>query len=201
MSYSCPCCCCYNCCGYNPCPQPCPQPCPPTPPSCPAVVYITNIDTATAVPSGGMDIPVGTVIATGTTTVPANTVTVINGYTGAPSTNLGGVTANNGFFTVPMAGRYVVATNICFASVDTTTTSDMREVYIYRVQATTGVVTQIAADSRTPIASSTTCVNVSSVTDLAAGDRLFVAARQINADAAVINTVASVGRLAITRVC
>jgi hypothetical protein len=186
------------------CPSPyvvaCPPACPPTV-TCPTVSYITNIATATPVFSGGTSIPVGTIIPAGTTTVPAGTVTVINGYTGSPSSNVGGILANNGFFTIPISGRYVISANICFASVASVVSTDIRELYIYKVDALTNVVSQIAVDSRTPIAGSQTCINVATVADLLAGDRIFIAARQTNTAGVTIDTVATTGRLAITRVC
>lgn len=178
---------------------PCPTPCPT--PVCPAVSFVSTIATGTPIVAGGTPIPAGTIIPAGTTTVPAGTVTVINGFTGSPTTNVGGVIANNGFFTAPIAGRYVIAANVCFASVATVTPTDVRELYIYRVDAITGIVTQLAVDSRTPIAGSPTCVNIATVADLNAGDRIFIAARQTNATSATIETVATTGRFAITRVC
>jgi hypothetical protein len=144
---------------------------------------------------------VGTTIPAGTTTVPAGTVTVITGYTGTPTTNIGGITQNNGFFTVPVNGRYVISANVCFSSVTTVTSTDSRVLYIYRVDAITGLVTLLAVDSRTPIAGSPTCINLATDADLAAGDRIFVAATQTNATGASVDTVAGTGRIAITRVC
>lgn len=183
-----------------PCPTPTPI-CPVPTPVCPIVTYITNIASSTAILSGGTSIPAGTVIPTGSTAVPAGTVTVVNGYTGAPIKNEGGIIPNNGFFTVPVAGRYIISSNQCFNSVATVASTDVREVYIYKVEASTGLVTMIADDSRTPIAGSATCVNVSSVVDLAANDRIFIAVRQTNVAATTIDTVAASGRLAIARIC
>jgi hypothetical protein len=124
-----------------------------------------------------MLIPPGSTIPSGTTLVPAGTVTVINGYTGAPTTNIGGITANNGFFTVPVAGRYNVSADVCFDTVASTLTTDIREVTLYKVETTTALVTLQAIDSRLPIAASPTCVNIATTIDLAVGDRIFVAAR------------------------
>jgi hypothetical protein len=187
---------CYTACQPA-CTQVCPAPCPA--PQCPPVSYITNAATPTNIPSGGTVIPVGTTIGTGITTVPAGTVTVINGYTGAPSTNSGGVIANNGFFTIPVAGRYQVSADVCFDTVATTLASDLREVTIYKVDNATGLVTLQAIDSRVPIATVPTCVNIATTVDFAANDRVFIAARQTNGAAAIIPTVALVGRVSITR--
>ena len=189
------------------CPAPCPAPCPiPCPAPCPNVTFITNIATPTAVVTGGMLIPTAsstppgsTIIPTGSTTVPVGTVTVITGYTGTPLTNVGGVLSNNGFFTIPCTGRYVIAANICFAAATVSSATDFREVSIYKVDATTGIVSLLAVDSRSPIIGSPTCVNVATVADLRGADRIFVAARQ-NSGATIL-TEANVGRLAITRVC
>lgn len=193
MSYAYPPCC------WNPCQPVCPPPCPP--PQCPTVSFITNAATTTNIPSGGTVLPPGTTIPAGITTVPPGTVTVINGYTGAPSSNIGGITANNGFFTVNIGGRYAVSANVCFDTVPSTLTTDIREVTIYKVETATAQVTLQAIDSRLPIAGSPTCVNIATTIDLASGDRIFVAARQTNGLATIIGTVPAVGRLSITRIC
>lgn len=188
------------------CPTPCPTPCPPvcpTPctPVCPNVTFISGIATATSVPAGGTFIPVGTTIPAGTTTVPAGTVTVITGITGTPTTNIGGITQNNGFFTMPVAGRYILVANVCFTSVTTTTSTDVRVLYLYKVAADTGLVTLLSVDSRGPIAGSPTCINLAGEDNFAAGDRVFIAATQTNATGAVVDTVAGTGRISITRIC
>lgn len=177
----------WNC---NPCPKPTPV----------VVAYITNTATTTAIPSGGTLIPVGTVITTGSTAVPAGTVTVINSFTAAPTTNIGGVTMNNGFFTVPVAGRYSATANNSFDTVSSTDSTDYRSLQIYRVEATSGVVTLVAVDSRTPIVGSATNINLSTEIDLACGDRIFVSALQSNIAAASINTLAYPGRLSLVRI-
>ena len=134
--------------------------------------------------------------------MPAGTVTVINNYSASPTTNLGGVVPNNGFFTVPLNGRYSIATFICFANVGSTVAAgDVREIYIYRVDATSGLVTTLAMDSRPPVANAPTCVNVATIADLNCGDRVFVAARQVTVGGTAIGTIAQDGRFAITRVC
>ena len=87
------------------CQQPCIIPCPQPIQNCPQVTFISNIATSTTVVAGGVAIPVGTVIGAGVTTVPVGTVTVITGFTGSPTSNMGGIISNNGFFTAPIAGR------------------------------------------------------------------------------------------------
>jgi hypothetical protein len=182
----------------NPCYTPTPCPCPvPTPTS--NVVYITNVATPTTVPSGGTAIPIGTIIPAGNTTVPAGTVSVINGYTGAPTTNIGGIIANNGFFTVPVSGTYNINANVTFAVPLAVTAGDLREVYIYKVSGATGIVTAIADETAYPISGSTTSINISANEEFLAGDRFFIAARQITSGGAAIDTVATVGRLAVVR--
>ena len=188
-------------CNYPWCFSPCYPPAPCPPPQCPRVCYITNAATTTNIPSGGTVIPVGATISAGNTTVPAGTVTVINGYTSAPSTNAGGVTANNGFFSIPIAGTYNVAANVCFNTVASILPTDIREVTIYKVDLSTGIVTLQAIDSRTPIAGSPTCVNVATTIDFASGDRVFVGVRQTNGASTVIDTVPLAGRISIARNC
>lgn len=179
----------------NPCQQQC-FPCPQT--FCPNVSYINNATTSTTVVSGGVDIPAGTIIPTGSTTVPAGTVTVISGFTGTPSTNFGGVISNNGFFTIPIAGKYIITANVCFATTAGITPGDFRELYIYRVDASTGIVSLLAADSRPPVLGNNTCINISTNADLGTGDRIFIAARQVTSGGTSVTTVVG-SRIAITR--
>ena len=189
------------------CPQPvcCPQPqqfcCPtPCPTPCSDVVYITEIPVAVVIPSGGIAIPTGTIIPAGTTTLPVGTLTLINGYGISPITNLGGITLNNGFFTVPVAGKYSLTTDVVFQPTSTVVPTDLRELFIYRIAAGTGVTTLLAVDTRVPVAGNPTAVNVSTGAYLNAGDRIFIAARQISAGAVSISTVPNSGRVAILKV-
>ena len=207
--------CCYSTCNnlsYNPCntqcanicqPQLCQPLCQPICPPCPTVVFISNTATVTSIPSGGTLIAPGTTIPAGSTTVPANSVTVIAGFTGTPTTNTGGVINSNGFFLIPISGRYVITGNVCFSVPATVAPGDFRELILYRVDATTGLVTQLAIDSRVPLSNLPTCINLSTNADLNAGDRVFLAARQVtvvNGLPVAINANAD-GRIAITRVC
>ena len=184
----------------SPCPPKCQRKCCRKYPKidCSNVSYITNIATASTVFSGGSSIPAGTIIPPGFFTVPANTVTVINGYT-FPSTNEGCIILNNGFFTLPCSGKYIITANVCFSAVDSTIPSDVRVVTIYRVDAITGLVTILGTDSRSPIVGSSTCINISTNAELCNYDRIFVAVRQTNEGGVPINTVAGSGRIAITK--
>lgn len=164
----------------------------------PIVSYITNIPTVNSIFSGGTAIPAGTVIPSDSTTVPVNTVTVITGYTGLPSTNIGGVSLNNGFFTIPISGRYDAAALIGFASVASSLPTDLRSITIYHVNRTTGLVTILATSSQLPIVGSSTFINLATNGNFLAGDRIFVAARQINGAGVAINTVPNIGRFALT---
>lgn len=185
---------CNPCCTPSTCPCPVPVP---TPTS--SVVYITNVATPTTVISGGTALPIGTTIPAGNTTVPAGTVTVINGYTGAPTTNIGGIISNNGFFTIPVSGTYNINANVTFAVPLSVAAGDFREVYIYKVSNATTLVTAIADQTAYPISGSTTSINVSANEEFLAGDRFFIAARQFTTGGASIDTVAAVGRLAVVR--
>jgi len=181
---------CQPICNINPslC-NPCPQPCPPQP--CLNVTYITTAPTATTVPTGGTPIPVGS------TTVPAGTVTVITGFSGIPSTNVGGISVSNGQFTIPSAGRYFISGTVCFVA----NATGSRTLYIYRIDATTGLISQLAANTVPAISATVpTCVNASTAADLNAGDRLFFAVTQTSG-ANLDTTTTAENRFVITRLC
>ena len=193
-NYSCqninPCCNQYNACNtcipcipYNPC-------CPPTPV---IVTYSTIAGTTTTVPSGTVGVP-PTPIPAGSTTIPAGTVTVITGF-GAPLTNVGGITVNSstGQFTVPVAGRYLINANVIFEANAVGT----RELYIYKVNATTGVISLVSSTSQNATAVGTTNLAISAVADLGAGDRIFFAVTQ---NSGVPLTTSANSTFSITRI-
>ena len=198
---------------YTNIPYSCCQPCyPPNnychtqlPPQCPekcpenlSVAYVTNIAGSTTVPSGGSFIPDNTIIVPGSTSVPSGTVTVITGYTGTPSTNVGGIVNTNGFLSIPVKGKYTIIANICFGGLSGSTSSDERIIEIYKVNGQTGLVSRLAIDSRPPVISSqATCINVSASDDFKAADRVFISARQTSSNSASVLTIANTGRLSI----
>lgn len=168
---------------------------------CQKVTYINSIDTSTAIVSGGVPIPIGTVIIYGTTTIPSNTVTVITGYTGIPTNNSDFITVNKGFFSFKEKGRYLIETFNCFGTASTVASTDYRAMYIYRVNYITGLITLLAVDSRTPILNLPTCINLFTDINLDAGDQIFVAATQLTSTGETISTIAKIGRIAITKIC
>lgn len=186
---------CYQNCGSNRCAvlRLCPVSCNGfynCPPQCPPVIndiaYVNTVVTPTPVPSGGTPLPANTIIPNGSTAVPGGTVTVINGW-GAPSSNIGNLVSNNGFFTIPLNGRVIINTTVAFDAVATTApATDLREVFIYRVAANSGLVTQIGAQTVVPVAANPTQVNVTAEDVFSVNDRVFVAARQINGAAAAV---------------
>jgi len=172
------------------CQQPVCNPCQPVSNPCPNITYIALASIATTVPTGGTPIPIGS------TTIPAGTVTVINGFTGVPATNIGGITLINGQFAVPCAGRYFISGTVCFVANAVGT----RTLYIYRVDASTGIISQLAANT-VPAVSATvpTCVNASTAADLRAGDRIFFAVTQTSG--ANLDTTVTDNRFVITHLC
>lgn len=177
----------------NPCPIPIVNPCPP-------VALIMEPGAVTAVPSGGNAIPLGTVIPPSSTAVPAGTVTVITGLTAPPITNIGGITQNNGFFTIPLSGRYIVSATATFATPASVAAGDYRQLFIYRTAAGTGAVSLLATVSSVPVTAAPTSLNAATSADLNIGDRIFFAAIQTSADLSAINVNLS-SRYAITRTC
>jgi len=141
-----------------------------------------------------------TPIPVGSTTIPAGTVTVITGFTGTPTTNIGGITVNagTGQFTVPIAGRYTISAFVTFDAPTGFGSVGTREVYIYKIDATTSIISLFASDSRNAVATGQTSVTVSTIADLKAGDRIFFAAAQ-NSGTTITTTTNN--RFVISRTC
>lgn len=169
---------CYDPCSFyckpyqsicNICPDTCQTICNICPPQDPAVSLIISAPTPITIPAGGVPI---TLPAVFTGTIPAGTVTVIANFILPPTTNIGGITVNatTGFFTVPLAGRYVLTGSICFSAV--TTTSQVT-LYVYRIDSLNNI-TLLGANTVTA-SSSTTCNTVTTQGDLLPGDRIFFA--------------------------
>ena len=77
-----------------------------------------------------------------------------------------------GQFTVPIAGRYLITAFIGFADSGTAAAgSGTRQFYIYKIDATTSVVTLLAEDSRNAVVTGNTYISITTVTDANANDR------------------------------
>jgi len=190
----------YNPCQIqcNPCQSQCvPSPCPIYPPisPCPAVTYITSSSTITSIPTGTVGVA-PTPIPIGSTTIPVNTVTSITGLTGVPTINIGGITVNatTGQLTVPIAGRYDISAYVSFMA----NAIGTREIYIYKVDVTTGIISLLASDSRNATIVGSTNATISTTAQLNSGDRIFYAVTQ-NSGTVIITTTDS--RFTITRLC
>jgi hypothetical protein len=171
-----------------------PHPHPIEPPFCPPVTYITTAPTVTSIPTSAVGVALPQ-IPIGSITVPINTVTVINGY-GTPTTNIGGITLNitNGHFTIPIAGKYIISAYIGFTALPV----GVREVDIYKVDASTGIISLIVANSTNAVFTGNTLVTLTTIAELRANDRLFVSVTQNSGS--IISTTFDT-RVAITRVC
>lgn len=204
------CCCCCCCCNIKTyCIEPCQtickscitcNPCvtiPPTttqPIACPPhpITYITTVILAVAIPTDGIPIPPGS------TTIPANTVTVITGYNPIPTTNVGGIIldSTNGQFAVPASGRYFVSGTLSFSTNGATGTITF---YIYRQDGTTNIINLLAANTIPASANISTYNTVTTSAELNTGDRIFFAVTQNTG--APISTTTINNRFVITRVC
>lgn len=181
------------------CCNPCNPPTTPPPNPCPTIFYSASTGVPISVPSGGMDIPPGTIIPTGSTVVPAGTVTLINVYNNLISLQ-GNIIVSNGFFTVPCRGQYLITATASFDPAVANITSDYRNLYIYKVNNTNGLVTLVAETSAAVVTSTPTIVNLSFIADLSAHDRIFIAVRQTNGGTVPINLNGN-SRVAIKRLC
>ncbi|BCS82869.1 hypothetical protein QLL95_gp1254 [Cotonvirus japonicus] len=184
---------CQPVCG-SPCVTSCPSPCP-TPIPCPVTIveYLTTAPTATTIPSGPVGFP-PTPIPVGSTTIPEGTVTTIIGYATTPIRSIGGITLNvaTGQFTVPLAGTYLITGFVGFSA----NTIGTREVYIYKVNGATSVITLVSLDNKNAVSIGPTYTSFSAQEYLNAGDRIFFAATQNSGS--VITTIAD-NRFSISR--
>ena len=163
---------------------------------CPTVSYITGIANATQIPAN---------------TSLQNNITTIIGYS-IPTTNMGGIviSPNNGQFTIPINGRYIITVFIGFVESimangnPVSTSPATRQIYIYKISNSISAPTLLTEDSKNATYSVSSVVNtyisIATTADLTAGDRIFVAASQTNVNNITIPTTTD-GRFTITRLC
>ncbi len=184
-------------CGYNyPQNTCCNNSCGPIVEPCPTVSYITGIANATQIPAN---------------TSSQNNITTIIGYS-IPTTNIGGIviSPNNGQFTIPINGRYIITIFIGFVEsimangTPVSTSPATRQVYVYKISNSISAPTLLMEDSKNATYSVSSAVNtyisIATTADLTAGDRIFVAASQTNVNNITISTTTD-GRFTITRLC
>ncbi|AYV85518.1 MAG: hypothetical protein Satyrvirus21_2 [Satyrvirus sp.] len=149
-----------------------------------SVTYITAAPTPTTVPTNGTPIPAGT-----------GTVTTIIGFTSAPITNIGGITLNvsNGQFTIPATGSYFISGSFNYSANPT----GVRQIYIYKIDATNNFIILLASDNRPATTVGQTTSAVATTAELNAGDRIFFATTQNSG--AVLQTVGENSRFFISR--
>lgn len=154
----------------------------------PEIIFEASTGTPITLVTGGMDIPVGTVIPPNSTTVPPNTVTVIKPFLNLRSFR-GGISLNDGFFTVPADGQYLITIMATFMNPPLVSQIiDYRALYIYKVEYRSqpqGVVTLVAKAttiSTLPFQVANTDLTLSYIANLKANDRIFMAARQVTRD-------------------
>ena len=107
------------------------------------------------------------------------TVTVITGFPGIPTVNLGNIGSSpNGTFTIPISGIYMITASANFTNVSSTipTTTPTITMYIYRINLT-NLITQIGTIMQNATVISSTIINVSNTitAELCAGDKIFFA--------------------------
>lgn len=164
--------------------------------------YFSTAIAATAVPSGGAALTTATTIAPGSTTVPAGTVTVLTAYTPAVANGIGLI---NGFFTIVTPDVYDINAAIGFTSSGVgNSAGDFRAITIYAVDSAvaTGNVRILATVNSVPIdigAAAPTNLNVATRARLNAGDRVFIAVRQVTAAGAPTINTNGTSRVTISR--
>lgn len=179
---------------------------PPCPTPCPAVSFITSA----TIPISIATTPIGTAptpVPVGSTTIPVgSTIIPITGtnLVSAPEVNTGGITytPSSGQFTVPLTGRYVVSSAFSFGETPVGFGPGQRYSYIYKVDAVTNIISEIAEDSRNAASVGTTAITVTAVLNLNAGDRVFFAAAQnTGVPLNIVPLSNPANRFSITRLC
>ena len=180
---------------------------------CPTVSVITTATAPFAVPTtpiGKAPIPIP---ENATSIPPGSTIIRITGATllTRPEINSGGIkyNKNNGQFTVPLTGRYIITAFLSFAGlianamgVGILSIGDIRDVYIYRVHSATGIISLLAADSRDTVSHGPLRVTVTVTTNLNAGDHIFFAVSQnTGATINIFSTSDPANLFSITRIC
>jgi hypothetical protein len=153
---------CNNLC-YNYC-QPA---CPPSATPCPVLYDITG-SSSTTIPSGTVGVA-PPLIPPASTSIPiGSTLTPIIGFTATPTVNIGGISYNNtnGQFTMPITANYLISAYIGI----TANAIGTREVYIYKVDGNTGVISLVVSDSRNATATGVTYVTLTTNVYLNVGD-------------------------------
>lgn len=164
-----------------------------------AISYIASPipGTAVVVPTGGVEIPVGS------TTIPAlGSVTLIGGFTGnAPDVNTGGITFNASTlqFTVPSNGVYMVSASLTFPITVPVISPYHIRLYIYKVNSVTGVISLVASQTAETTGTFPTTISVASQVPLGINDRIFFAVTQ---NSGVVMNIATTTdtRIGITRI-
>jgi hypothetical protein len=89
---------------------------------------------------------------------------------------IGNITYNptNGYFTVPLSGKYFIGANFSFTNSHTTIfTKRRRDVVLYKISASTGKYTTLTSASVTATAIGDTRISIGWIDYLNAGDSVF----------------------------
>lgn len=130
--------------------------------------------TAITVPTGGVEIPIGS------TTIPAGTVTVVTGFTGTPEVNIGSVAYNTSTsqFTVYYPAVYLLTSSFTFPVTAATNIPFRVRLYIYKIDAATGVISLVGSTSTQTNDTSPATITVATQAQLNRNDRVFFAVTQ-----------------------
>lgn len=161
----------------------------------------TNFTTLpTSIPSGGQPIPISTVILPGVAALPiSNSVTLIQNYSDFARNNNLNLYPLNGIFLIPYYGQYNIVVSASFSTPISVGPTDYREIGIYKIAKGSGLTSSISMSTQHPIIGTSSNFNLSTVVNLDAADRIFIAARQFNASGLGIDVLAGL-RLTIERI-
>lgn len=115
-----------------------------------------------------------------------------------PINNSNIITLSNGQFTIPISGQYLITTYIGFD--DSTTDNGTRQLYIYKINESSGVTTLVSSNNRNATTGYNTYISIATVVDITANDKIYFAISQVNSTTTTLSTMPD-ARFEINRLC
>lgn len=129
---------------------------------------LTNLSTSEIVPTGGVPIPVGS------TTIPANSIKLLTGYSPNPIYLSGNINLTNGYFSITKTGDFFVDATVNLGPSPTGSAT----FYLYKINGYNNVIELVAASTGMFSATDITFLNISSYIKIVSGDKIIFGVTQ-----------------------